>query len=514
MASADSDADTIPVYNLAHAIRLLIAPRCETTLTWDQLRSPQVSQFVIKPIQRDIIMSHFSRATLYALMANCLQFNKESQENPGNSGTSKTRAMVCELLAIRLLKEYTIRELIDALSYDFYPLQGLDSDPPFASPSHQPTEALSVARPPARVARISTLEVAIRAQAKRLLAHPLVVQQLEAIWARNIGFQSAADSAHRSPAKISPKQDRGYGTIDSRVPGLRIAAVQQLEGKPDNNRSVVHAPLRRTVTIYDPSDASLFKLSRLRVPRYRSFLSTCSLAILLGLFIAVLRRRHVHITSLEILFCLWSAGFMLDEVVGFNEQGFGLYILSFWNSFDIGILLILFCYYCLRVACLLVGEEDKPDFSNLAYYVLSFNAGLLFPRLFSILDHYRYFSQLLIAFRMMAMDLVAILILILISCSGFFIAFTLAFGNNSFGSREVIFALFKLIMGELLWRRCCIQAHLSVRFHARCLGRMGQLQRDGKNNARPLPLHHSLPCRYDPHYSPHQFLHGGCAERE
>ena len=39
-----------------------------------------------------------------------------------------------------------------------------------------------------RVARISTLEIAIRAQAKRLLAHPLVIQQLEAIWAGTIVF--------------------------------------------------------------------------------------------------------------------------------------------------------------------------------------------------------------------------------------------------------------------------------------------------------------------------------------
>lgn len=45
-------------------------------------------------------------------MANCLQFNKEVQMNPGNSGASKTRAMVCELLAIKLLKEFSTRELV------------------------------------------------------------------------------------------------------------------------------------------------------------------------------------------------------------------------------------------------------------------------------------------------------------------------------------------------------------------------------------------------------------------
>ena len=104
--------DALPVYNLTHTIRLLIVPRCETTLSWDQLRSPQVSQFLLKPIQQEIRNSHFSKATLYALMANCLQFSKEVSTHPGNSGTSKTRALVCELLAIKLLKEFSTRELV------------------------------------------------------------------------------------------------------------------------------------------------------------------------------------------------------------------------------------------------------------------------------------------------------------------------------------------------------------------------------------------------------------------
>ena len=105
-------ADALPVYNLTHTLRLLVVPRCETTLSWDQLRSPQVSQFLIKPIQQQIRSTHFSKATLYALMANCLQFNKEVSMYPGNSGTSKTRALVCELLAIKLLKEFSTRELV------------------------------------------------------------------------------------------------------------------------------------------------------------------------------------------------------------------------------------------------------------------------------------------------------------------------------------------------------------------------------------------------------------------
>ena len=122
---------------MTHAIRLLVQARTETTLTWEQLRSPQVSQFLVKPMQQLIRNQHFSPATLYALMANCLQFEKEGRLHAGNAGTSATRARVCELLAIKLLKEYATRELIDALCYDFYPLQGV----PGSHSPHTPGEA-------------------------------------------------------------------------------------------------------------------------------------------------------------------------------------------------------------------------------------------------------------------------------------------------------------------------------------------------------------------------------------
>ena len=427
--------DALPVYNLTHAIHLLVVPRCETTLTWDQLRSPQVSQFMIKPIQKNILISHFSRATLYALLSNCLQFSKEAAENPGNAGTSRTRAMVCELLAIRLLKEYSIRELIDALSYDFYPLQGLNIENSDVLLTPRAWELSNLTRQQARTARVSTLEIAIRTGAKRFLAHPVVVQQLEAIWAGTIVFHSAADSAHRSKHSSIPKQGSTYGSI---------------QNKPSETTSYQTSfPLaRKTVTIYDPQEASLFKLSRLRVPRYRSFFSTLSLAILLCLFVAVLAQKSVHITGLEIIFWFWSAGFMLDEVVGLTDTGFSLYLLSFWNAFDLGILFVLVVFYCLRLYGLVIADEHRKSIAYLAYDVLGLNAILLFPRLFSVLDHYRYFSQLLIAFRIMARDLVAVLVLIGISCSGFFVAFTLAFGNEEDSPSDVAYTLFQLIMGK------------------------------------------------------------------
>ncbi len=290
-------------------------------------------------------------------------------------------------------------------------------------------------------ARISAIEIAIRAKAKRFLAHPLVVQQLEAVWAGTIVFHSAADHLHRQP-----KKKVQYGAIEPASPRTGPTLPNQtVKFSPSAAEPV--ALVRRSITLYDAAEASLFKLSRLRVPRYRQLFSTMSYAIMLGLFLAVLIERSLDITALEIVFWFWSAGYMLDEIVGFSEQGFGLYILSFWNVFDIGILLLFVIYYILRLYGILTPDVRKQSISNMAYDVLASTAVLLLPRLFSILDHYRYFSQLLIAFRMMAADLFAVLILILIACSGFFVAFTLSFSDTEFDAAGAAYALFQILMG-------------------------------------------------------------------
>jgi hypothetical protein len=109
--------DSIPVYNLVHAIRAEIerqAPEI-STLTWEQLKSPQVSSFVVKPILTRLLRMEdksVKKGLIYSLMANCLQFGKEAEENPAIAGSSKTRALLCELLAIKLLKEFSTRELV------------------------------------------------------------------------------------------------------------------------------------------------------------------------------------------------------------------------------------------------------------------------------------------------------------------------------------------------------------------------------------------------------------------
>ncbi|KAL2259207.1 hypothetical protein VTK26DRAFT_7191 [Humicola hyalothermophila] len=423
--------DSIPIYSLTHAIRILVQARTETTLTWEQLRSPQVSQFLVKPMQQQIRTQHFSLGTLYALMANCLQFEKEAHLHPANAGASGTRARVCELLAIKLLKEYTTRDLVDALCYDFYPLQGIpgSQSPLAAGGSGSKTAGL----------RTSTLEVAIRASAKNFLSHPLIIQQLEAIWNGAISFHRTpqAPQPHGSaPSAAGSSQSRRQSTVLTPLLGNQSS---KEDLAPLRSRS----PGRRSVTLYDPRTASVFRLSRLRVPRYRRILSTCSLLVLMCLFLAVLGQRSSRITKLELLFWFWSAGFMLDEIVGFNEEGFSFYVMNFWNIFDLGSLLLLIVYYCMRIYGVFLLDPHK--WNQNAYDVLAVNAILLLPRIFGVLDHYRYFSRLLIALRLLAIDFAAVCLLILICCSAFFAFFV--FSRTQQDPSALAYNVFQIFVG-------------------------------------------------------------------
>lgn len=54
---SESHLDALPVYSITHAIRIIVQTRTETALTWEQLRSPQVSQFLVVITPR--FPSHF-----------------------------------------------------------------------------------------------------------------------------------------------------------------------------------------------------------------------------------------------------------------------------------------------------------------------------------------------------------------------------------------------------------------------------------------------------------------------
>lgn len=398
-----SSLDNIPIYSLVLQYHDLLELKVD--MKYDQLRSPQVNALLIKPLVSEL-NADLSEGSLYGLMACMVQFQKEASLNVAMAGVSTTRAMICEIIATKLLKEYDSDGLINALTYDFYPLaNGTTITPQGFIPRWQ---------------RISTIELAITCEAKKFLAHPVVTQVMESIWNGSIMFQSSLHKLHR--VKFANEDEVLAIGFGRRGPGVT----------------------------YDYSDASVLKLSRLRVPRYRNILNMLSFCVMLLLYIKVLAEQQKSITASEAIFGLWALGFILDEMVAFTDVGFQLYVMSLWNLLDVVILCLLVTYAIVRCLALRAHELDSSNairLYRLSKDILASIAVFLFPRLFSILDNYESFSRMVVAVRRMSIDLLAAWVVIIVFSSGFWVAFTMAFARDVFSANEVAFDLLKILFG-------------------------------------------------------------------
>ncbi|KAG0129062.1 hypothetical protein HOY82DRAFT_671261, partial [Tuber indicum] len=105
---------------------------------------------------------------------------------------------------------------------------------------------------------------------------------------------------------------------------------------------------RRATTVYDTCDATLFKLSRLRVPRYKHIDSFTTL-VCDGLDPQVPPNHRTGgcFLGLIILNSLWvllggvhkdpDSSCQWDKFAGFTGAGISRYPMSLWNSFGMGI---------------------------------------------------------------------------------------------------------------------------------------------------------------------------------
>jgi len=133
------------------------------------------------------------------------------------------------------------------------------------------------------------------------------------------------------------------------------------------------------------------------------------------------RRKHtVHSESVESVWCtplsvlnwyLLAGHFNIIPLV----SGFASIWLHSRRSYSVH------RRYCIRSAC---SQCNLPLPSALCrtWYFLPLSSWLL--------DHTRYFSQMIISFRRMAIDLLASLLFIVVFFTGFFVAFSVTFGNS------------------------------------------------------------------------------------
>jgi len=396
-ASIDWDTDDHPldhinVSQLTTEIKDLVIGHVDTILHTHE--RPQLA--LIEPILQQICRELFSPATLYALLASLFHFKQEAKTDASSAKLWTTRSTVCEELALSLVSEYDPTELAQGLLFEFYPL----------------SDGSSIESLPTWF-RVSAMELAIKGAAKRLIAHPMVIQVISEVWDGHLILDPLVHKVHRS---------------------------ENLKSKQDLQR-LMNA--RRGVVVgYDFETTTIFKPSRLRVPKYRDWLKLLNLAIMVSLYVMTMGPSSSAVT--EMLFQIWLFSFILDELQALGAVGGYLYFLTLWSLCDFATMCLGTLYFIL-IAWTYVSETPEA-IRAAAYDVLAICGVTLIPRTFSVLEVSVGFSRTVISVRKMIIELIWCWIAITMFSVGFWAALA-HFGKGKLTQTQVFYDLVQIMFG-------------------------------------------------------------------
>ncbi|KAG8664814.1 uncharacterized protein FPOAC1_013594 [Fusarium poae] len=292
--------------------------------------------------------SHF-----YCLLANRVQFLREQSSVIGQS-TSIARATLCELLAIKILRNFHDDNpcLDGLLLLSKILVQGFD---PFHG---APPEVEQYGRYPqwpiqkrgGHERKLTALELAIISESKT--------------FASSSGCRRVIDAVYRGKIVYTP-----------------LSFVDILPNHYE------YLP----VSLYEPRKAPLLDHHRLAVPRTRYIIELVHYIILTFLYVCTMRYRDPeNLTGNEVVFILYSAGWVLHELAAIIEHGWMIHSQTLWSFLDLSYTVIFMAYITVRAY-----ELDVSSVQNgLAHNILCLAAPILLARLaFNILpDHIVFIS--------------------------------------------------------------------------------------------------------------------------
>ncbi|CCM01811.1 uncharacterized protein FIBRA_03879 [Fibroporia radiculosa] len=306
------DIDTTEVYPIIHMIRDDITHYIDTPLTYEALTAPDLTYTLVRPLEEkyNALQRRGNLSVVFCFLLNRVYFRRD--EHLTTAALSRTRAMLCEILAIRTLREHGTNMLELALAVT-------TSWPVY---SGAPPELLERAREEMdddleeRVG--NAIEMAILGQAKRFTSSSACQKVIDGIWRQ------------APPA--------------------------------DSSRSILSDTYKRTpIHFYDPHKAPLLDHYRLKVPAIRSVLEFMNFLILFTLFVIALEfNESDHINAAEAVFMIYALGFTLEKIAAMQEHGMKVYFKGTWNGFDLAFVTLYCTYAILR----LIGVYNYRTFSS------------------------------------------------------------------------------------------------------------------------------------------------------
>ncbi|GHJ86400.1 hypothetical protein NliqN6_2802 [Naganishia liquefaciens] len=330
LPSAEVLAST-EVYPLIHLIRVDVTSHIDTPLTIDQLHAPDSTYTIVRPLTEKY-SSLQNHAIIFCLLLNRVQFLKDASQLSINT-LSLSRANLCEMLAIRVLRGWSERTL---------PLASLLLTPwaLFQGASKVVIDKVSDDYDDDTLVDLAgnALEMAILGNAKRFIRSPSAQKVIEGIWSGRIVYH----------------------------------AVNQYAIIADDYK-------KRPIQIYNPHKAPLLDHYRLKVPRIRSILEYFNFAVLFVLYVLAIEGLNTdRFNWREMLFIVYAMGFSLDKLAAMREHGLRVFAANLWNGFDLGFIVIYLTYLSFRIYGLKHNQSWAREFST---DVLAIGAVGMFPRL-------------------------------------------------------------------------------------------------------------------------------------
>ena len=318
------------VYPLIHLIRVDVISHIDTPLTYEQLNAPDSTYTIVRPLM-DKYLEMQNQSIIFCLLLNKVQFVHDSAQLSINT-LSISRATLCEILAIRVLRGWSERTLplATVLLTPWGLYQGASKEVMDKAKEEGDDDVLTQGG--------SALEMAIISYSKRFIRSPSCQKVIEGIWSGRIIYSAA--NAHALIA--------------------------------DNYK-------KRPIQLYNPHKAPLLDHYRLKVPKVRSFLEYANFVVLFVLYVVAVEGLEVdHMNGKEVAFIVYALAYSLDKMATIREHGLKVFSSSLVNGFD----LVFMFIYAFYVGSRTYGfHYHDIDALSLGQDWLAIGAVLIFPRL-------------------------------------------------------------------------------------------------------------------------------------
>ncbi|KAL8778446.1 MAG: hypothetical protein Q9203_002317 [Teloschistes exilis] len=347
---------SLPVYTNIHMVRREVIDHIDDPYSLEQLRAPRMNALMVRPMV-DRLYALNDISIVYCLLVNRVQFLREQTHHAHHQTVNITRALLCEILANRVLRKFDednpghagLLLLANILVAGFEPFQNA---PEYILREELLRPTWTVQKRGGYERKSTALELAIISESKNLLSTSTCQKLVDAVY-------------------------------DGRVVYTPVSFIDIL---PDHYK-------RKHISLYHPRKAPLLNQYRLIVPRTRNFLDLGQFVLLLTLYLLVMKHhKHSHLTLVEVVFAIYACGWVLDEFASMLEHGWQVYTQNLWSFLDFMFALIFILYLVVRVHDLSAGITGTQ---HRGLDILATGAPVLIPRLaFNLMSEHILFVSL------------------------------------------------------------------------------------------------------------------------